>query len=981
MIAVSLVIKGQTLQERIAEKIALGEQLGDKGQNQQAYQVLLEAKYLAEKEKLSSIELQIQLERNLGEYARRLSGPHRAKAHYLKAIALVMSQPKPDHYQLYQTYMSLGILSWYATKLDSAIYYYQQSSAAVRQIDPSPINTYYRPALIYNNIAGVYNYQGKNALAIQAMDSCVWLLQTYISTTTDPQERLRARTLLMEAYDNLGGAYKELGHYMKTKQLLTHSYKLKQQYLEKDDPALAISQILLAQLYKAISDTEQALHYAQKGVQQLKDLDGDYLFWQGDAYYTLALIYEEQKQFELAQVYYLQADSLYQLAFDGSFDPTYLEFSQHYADFLLQSGNANQAFTRARQTLHYVLQSGDHAGLLTFYQYYHISLLYFKHQKWDQAQFWLKEGNKKLDQLLAQQGHFMDAIKLSAEKSKAMLLEVRLQYATAENPSGTQLKKMIEVLEVAREMLDKKKRILTEPQDLRVYMTESQELADFIEQLYIQYYEKTQDPLALEASLGVHEQQLYARLRSRLDQYNGPIAHVPQEVLQEERQKKAAIIQGEMDQYAHALLEWHQFLERLESDYPSYYALRYADKKKSLSKIAEQLPEDVTLLRYVFVKEKAYVYVIHREAQNFIPLPSADYVHLVRQLRDFSQEEGVLAASHQLYQKLFAPALPYIKGKRVTIIPDGVLHLVSFDLLTSKPAGHFADLSEQALIHDFAISYQYSAYAMGAAPMLEDQMHANYIAFTPVFSEVGKRKYLQSKVADTLDTDYLHLLPLPFTAQLAIHQRKRWGGTLFQHEASTVENFKNHSSHHRIVHIGTHAEANDLFPEYSRLIFIKNAQQDSDNSLYLHELYGIALESHLAVLTACESAVPGHLEGEGMISLAHAFQYAGSRSILAGLWKIDEQSSAQITAHFYAYIQRGLPKDVALQKAKLDYLQQAPSRMIHPEYWAGLALMGELDPIPLETSFEGWWFLGFILLLSVLLVITFYFSSRFRTEK
>jgi len=82
------------------------------------------------------------------------------------------------------------------------------------------------------------------------------------------------------------------------------------------------------------------------------------------------------------------------------------------------------------------------------------------------------------------------------------------------------------------------------------------------------------------------------------------------------------------------------------------------------------------------------------------------------------------------------------------------------------------------------------------------------------------------------------------------------------------------------------------------------------------------------MLTACESGKPGYQDGEGMISLAHAFNYAGSESILTGLWKIDEQASAMLLDLFYENLADGLPKDEALRQAKLSYLQQAEGRML-----------------------------------------------------
>jgi len=110
-----------------------------------------------------------------------------------------------------------------------------------------------------------------------------------------------------------------------------------------------------------------------------------------------------------------------------------------------------------------------------------------------------------------------------------------------------------------------------------------------------------------------------------------------------------------------------------------------------------------------------------------------------------------------------------------------------------------------------------------------------------------------------------------------------------------------------------------------------------------------------------------------MISLAHAFNYAGSESILTSLWQIDEQSSAQILNYFYEYLEDGLPKDQALRKAKLDYLSTAEGRTLHPQYWAGLVLMGDTSPIALNKGFlqksSALWIIFTLLVITVFLVL------------
>ncbi len=169
-------------------------------------------------------------------------------------------------------------------------------------------------------------------------------------------------------------------------------------------------------------------------------------------------------------------------------------------------------------------------------------------------------------------------------------------------------------------------------------------------------------------------------------------------------------------------------------------------------------------------------------------------------------------------------------------------------------------------------------------------------------------------------------------------------------------------------------------PELSRLVFAKNVSDSAninDNYLYTYEIYNQNLSSNLAILTACETGKPTYQPGEGMISLAHAFNYAGSESILTSLWQIDEQSSTQILEYFYDYLEDGLPKDEALRKAKLDYLSKAKGRTLHPQYWAGLILMGDTTPIELSTSNNWFWILTICVIGSVLLFILYKKSSFF----
>ncbi|MEO1435490.1 MAG: CHAT domain-containing protein, partial [Bacteroidota bacterium] len=172
----------------------------------------------------------------------------------------------------------------------------------------------------------------------------------------------------------------------------------------------------------------------------------------------------------------------------------------------------------------------------------------------------------------------------------------------------------------------------------------------------------------------------------------------------------------------------------------------------------------------------------------------------------------------------------------------------------------------------------------------------------------------------------------------------------------------------------THAASDNLNPERSRLIFAKDETLDPQtNYLYAYEIYECDLQSRLTILSGCETGKPGYQPGEGMISLAHAFDYVGSESLLTALWKVDEQSSSTIIESFLKNLKAGMEKDEALRQAKLTYLSTATNRAALPEYWAGLVLMGDTDAMEFPEDNSRWiW----ILLLMGLVGLGIYWRVR-----
>jgi CHAT domain-containing protein len=433
-----------------------------------------------------------------------------------------------------------------------------------------------------------------------------------------------------------------------------------------------------------------------------------------------------------------------------------------------------------------------------------------------------------------------------------------------------------------------------------------------------------------------------------------------------------------INNYAQAINNWEAHLNKIKKNYPAYYNMRYATLFKPIEELQSSLADSITVIRYFDMDSLFIALVIDKKNKKLTHINKKGLEEEITVLlSDTASEKSYLSGSYDLYKKLWQPIEPFTHTKRLIIIPDGILYNLSIDMLTKKPVTTYNDLLSSSLLSEYSISYHYSLFMLGQ-PKLNIASNGNYIAFAPVFSDEIKTRY-RSVIKDSmkLDYSYLNLLPQPNVNKLAKKIKGLIGGEIYLEENSTRSSFKKNADGHKIIHIGTHAEYNNVHPEQSGLIFAKNISATSDtNFLSLNNIYNCNMHADLAVLTACESGKPGYQDGEGMISLAHAFNYAGSERILTALWKIDEQSSSRITELFVENLRSGEATDEALRKAKLEYLEHAEGRMKSPLYWSGLVIMGE--PAQIEFINSTNWFYWIAGALTFALIILSFLKLRKR---
>src|SRR5262249_44139521 len=99
-----------------------------------------------------------------------------------------------------------------------------------------------------------------------------------------------------------------------------------------------------------------------------------------------------------------------------------------------------------------------------------------------------------------------------------------------------------------------------------------------------------------------------------------------------------------------------------------------------------------------------------------------------------------------------------------------------------------------------------------------------------------------------------------------------------------------------VVHFAAHAAANVESPLDSAVIL---AAENGSYKLYARDVADERLTADLVTVSACRSAGERAFAGEGLVGFAWAFLRAGARRVVAGLWDVDDRSTADLMDTLY----------------------------------------------------------------------------------
>ena len=895
----------------------------------------------------------------LSEYALRSGNINFFEQHTRDALKIIKKNPSEKFKISARVYNYLGALMYFTSKPDSSAYYYEIGLKRTIEMVDNPENRLYFPATIMSNMVLLKQSQSKYAEAMQLIQESITLYQRFLMTTNNHPLTFRVHRNLSLAYRNLSSLYFDLGDYENAKKISVLAYKHAKDHLLPNSLENFSAITTLAEIKIPLKELESSLELLNEAEIIADKIPGENFLLKANMYYIKGLIHQELKSYEEAKKYLELSHHQHQKAHPNEYSRDHLYTVLNLSLVLASLNEKENALSILKKAYDYFLKSKGEQNNLTNAVIIALAKTSMLTNDYEQSLAWSSKSIALYEKYNNTSQNSYDKSHFEEHKAEILVLNARSKYKLSKTKDSVFLKTILLDVKNAIHTLEERRALLSSVTDVNRLIEANQEAFDFAKQINLELYKATNNQNYLNDIVSLHESALYNRIRSRLNlKSNLTFTNVPQQITEREKTLKNNLNNSlsnseDIETFLTAENNWKHFLDSLKVNHPKYYKMRYATIEQPIDNLQSRIPDHTTLIRYLFIDDTLYAFVITKTKKNLVKLTTENLDDHILKMNAYSHDDGEISNySFSLYNQLWKPLEDMVKTKNIIIIPDRQLFNLSFEMLTPSQIHNYSEMAANSLLSKHIISYNYSLLLTHKNSQT-NEYYNNFVAFVPEFNDKMKRDY-QIAIKDSLQLDktYLTLLPQPFTKDLADNSTRLFEGTSFLNERSTKTLFMNSAKEHKIIHIGTHAESNNISPELSRLVFAKSMDSTSTdtNYLYTYEIYNTNLSSNLAILTACETGKPSYQAGEGMISLAHAFNYAGSESILTSLWKIDEQSSAKIIESFYTYLKKGWAKDKALQQAKLDYISTADGRTAHPHYWAGLVLIGDTAPIELQSS-------------------------------
>jgi CHAT domain-containing protein/tetratricopeptide (TPR) repeat protein len=480
-------------------------------------------------------------------------------------------------------------------------------------------------------------------------------------------------------------------------------------------------------------------------------------------------------------------------------------------------------------------------------------------------------------------------------------------------------------------------------------------------------------------------------------------------------QDEIAAIESQLTQLR---ADYQEVQAQLRQQYPRFFAgERLAPL--SLQQVQHELRDGTMLLEYALGDERSYLLAVTSDSLQSYELPgrktiedAARELYRLTTARQVSEQtenyqaqiekadDAYFETATRLSQMLLEPVADDLVDRRILVVTEGALQHISLEALP-VPVGKIApseSVSGKLLIEQNEVVVLPSISTLIALRNSPQREHSPRklvaIIADPVFDinddrvksdavqrgvalAAGDQKPEQSPPgARQKRNGTLARLNYASEEADAISSVAPWGTTLVAKgfDATRETAMGPDIEQYRIIHFATHGLVDSEHPELSAIVLslVDRNGQTTNGLMPLYDIHSLDLSADVTVLSACQTALGKDIKGEGLVGLTHGFLSAGSKSVVASLWKVDDRATAFLMTEFYdSMFQKGMSPSAALRSAKLKVMKD--KRWREPYYWAGFVLQGEYTN-RIVVARDSWLrvgllFLGLLLLVAAVLLV------------
>ena len=833
----------------------------------------------------------------------------------------------------------LGRSYWYAGKLDTAIVLTKQA-IAVNQLNRPDVR---RANLVhsYYNLGRIYGDKADYKRAIQAFNDAVIVAKQY------PEKWASGAS----AYDEIAFIYYNIGDYEKAVNVAQEGIYLSQR--ANDPKKIANTLVQQAQALIILNDLPAANASLQKALRIARKISE--LSITANVYSLLATVASRQQLGQKAIQYYQQAFELnkktnFRYGCTQALDKLGLVYAK-------QMGQYDKALTIYKKALVYCDDVGSRISLLNVMGEAQYGLKCYPEalQYYQQA---LRLIDPLVDSTRFETNPGSRLFRLAAHKEYLLILiqdkaDTWLEYAKATN-NRQRLQYALNTYKVADQMVDFMRWEHTGQQSKLFWRDKTRGLYEHAIETCHQLGDREQAFRFMEKSRAVMLADKLNELGARQQLAHEQVAeekHLRQRV--SDGQTKLAGLSPDSVRYAPlrmALLASQDsldgFLKQLEASNPAYYRYKYDNATPSLTDLQQYLEQRQSSLVTYFVGDSAlYVMAVTGDTTTLRKQAVGVYTQTLRQfdsllanadaMHKTTDVSRFLTLSNSLFRQLLAPlALP--KG-RVVVSPDG--SFIPFDALSRSAT------QPRYAVNDYAFSYVYSA------------------------SLLLKHKEIHRQLPGLRKRDFLGVAPVDFCP---VAQTGAVAGFGCSPENPLPGGFAVvNAPDARSRHAPGLSDPGGYRPHHPFVYPLPLPTPPSRNLHCISPIRPCNLPTSAMVPCSMRSwwcwrpakRVLGPISGaRACFSLARGFcRFGRTECINHPLERSDRSHLSANGPVFISILDQGLPKDIALQRAKQDWLKTADGASQLPNYWAGLIIVGDAQPLS-QTNY-GLWMAGLALLL------------------